>query len=221
MTLENQLAALRHAASPAYLDQIARMAARLNGAGVPTRCRQVGEVAPDFALPQPAGRLVGLHNLLRRGPVVLSFLRGEWCPFCRAEIDALVRAQPEMARHGASLIMVLPEPAGATLAAAVGRLGQGAAVVADGGLGAALLYGLVFLVPDALKAFYRDRNALLSQKLSAGSWLLPIPADYVIGTDGRIVLSYVEPDFTRRLDPAIIVESLMALRGDPPRPSAR
>ena len=213
MIFKDELDARRAEAGPVYLDRIAAAASTLERAGMPQGCKHVGNLAPDFALTDHDGELVSLSGLLERGYVVISFYRGEWCPFCQAELDALLTAQPDLARLGAALLLVSPEPPSDGLRAAVRRLGTQVRLLHDPRLGAALLYGLVHLVPESLRNFYLGRGFDLSRELSTGSWLVPVPADFVIGPDQVIKLSYVESDFTRRLDPKIIVESLERLRG--------
>ncbi|MCW6511541.1 peroxiredoxin-like family protein [Lichenifustis flavocetrariae] len=208
MSLQAELCARRASAEPAYLDQIADAARQLELWGVPARAKRVGDRAPDFALSTADGRVVVLSELLRDGPIVMSFFRGEWCSFCRAELDALLASQPDMARLGASLVLVSPEPASAKLIGEVATLGPSAYLLRDPMLGVALQYGLVYLVPESLRMFYLARQFDLSRELSTGSWLLPIPADFIVGANGVISLSYLESDFTRRLDPKILVEEL-------------
>lgn len=215
MTLQRVLESRRAETDPAYLARIVEAADHLVRSGMPFRVKRTGDAAPDFALAAADGRSVVLSDLLRRGPVVMSVFRGEWCGFCRAEIDALLAAQPEMARRGASLVLLSPDVPSASLAAAVARLGERAAVLQDPRLGVALLYGLVYRVPEVLRSFYLAGDAAVARRLDAAGWMLPLPADVVVGTDGRIEVCFADPDFTRRLDPALILETLAALDGSP------
>ena len=215
MLLQRELDVRRAEAGPLYLSRIATAAAQLDRAGVPQSRRQVGDRAPDFALPGSDGRFEMLSDLLRTGPVVVSFFRGEWCPFCQAELKALMDAQPDMARYGATLILISPERPSATLVHDVRRLGPRIHLLRDPMLGVALQYGLVYLVPDPLRQFYLGRGFDLASELSTGSWLLPLPADFIVDRGGSIALSYAESDFTRRLDPKLIVETLDALASAP------
>lgn len=212
MVLQGKLDAKRAEAGQAYLDRIEAAAIALEQAGMPQGCKQVRDLAPDFALATRDGELVFLSELLRSGCVVISFFRGEWCPFCQAELSTLLTAQPDMARLGATLLLISPEQPSEGLVADVARLGTRVRLLRDPKLGAALLYGLIYLVPKTLREFYLGRGLDLSRDLSTGSWLLPMPADFVISSDRIIRLSYTELDFTRRLDPKIIVETLERLQ---------
>lgn len=213
MTLQVELDAKRAEAGAIYLERIEAAAMALVHAGMPQGSKQVGDLAPDFALETQNGELVTLSELLRSGSVVISFFRGEWCPFCQAELRALLAAQPDMARLGASLLLISPEKPSERLVAEVARLGTRVRLLHDPNLGAALLYGLVYLVPRTLRDFYVGRGFDLSRELSTKSWLLPLPGDFVVGVDGIIKLAYAEADFTRRLDPQITVEMLERLEG--------
>ena len=215
MRFQSELDVRRAEAGPLYLSRIATAAAQLDEAGVPQSRRHVGDRAPDFALPGSDGRFVMLSHLLRAGPVVVSFFRGEWCPFCQAELEALMAVQPQIAEQGADLILISPEPASEKLVDDVRRLGPRTHLLRDPMLGVALQYGLVYLVPDALRRFYLDRGFDLASELSTKSWLLPLPADFIVDRCGRIALSFAESDFTRRLDPKLIVETLDALNSAP------
>jgi len=215
MELQSELDLRRAEAGPVYLDQIEAAATELDRAGMTQRGKQRGDVAPDFALAGPDGNLVALSEVLRRGPAVLSFYRGEWCPFCKAELNALLSAQPEMARMGATLLLISPEPPSQELVGDVARLGTRIRLLRDPMLGVALQYGLVYLVPEILQQFYLGLGFDLSRELSTGSWLLPLPADFIVGGNGTIELSYIDTDFTRRLDPRILVETLELLRPAP------
>ncbi len=215
MQLETELDLRRAEAGPLYLSCIATAAVQLDQAGVPRSRRQVGDQAPDFALTGSDGRLVMLSDLLRTGPVVASFFRGEWCPFCQSELEALMDAQPAMDGYGAHLILISPERPSGRLVDDVRRLGPRAHLLRDPMLGVALQYGLVYLVPDVLRSYYLAQGFDLASELSTKSWLLPLPADFIVDRSGSIALSYAESDFTRRLDPDLIVETLKALVSAP------
>jgi peroxiredoxin len=208
MNLQSELDLRRTEAGPLYLARIEAAAAELEQAGLLQSCMQKGEAAPDFALMDSDGEFVTLSEVLRSGPAVLSFFRGEWCPFCQAELNALLDAQPELARLGATLVLISPEPPSQGLIADVTRLGARIKLLRDPMLGVALQYGLVYLTPGTLRQFYLERSFDLSRELSTGSWLLPLPADFLIGSDGTVELSWLDTDFTRRLDPKVIIETL-------------
>lgn len=171
---------------------------------------KVGDKCPPFAMPSADGAIVTSAELLARGPLVLSFYRGAWCPFCSAELEALHEAEPAIRAAGATLVAVTAEVGGIPLAVKRQR-GFKFDILCDVDNGVALDFGLVFRIsPDMVQVFARDGTDF---PLFYGndSWFLPVPATYVVGRDGTIAHAYVNPDFRYRLDPADIVSALRGL----------
>ncbi|QHL91241.1 redoxin domain-containing protein [Sphingomonas changnyeongensis] len=182
---------------------VATLAALDAGASAPA----VGDVFPDLALPDARGRLVGLASLLDRGPVVLSFHRGLWCPWCVGEIESWRGARPALDAAGARLVAVTPELGGraADMAALLGPAGQ---VLCDVDFGATLSLGLGFFVGADLIARYQAAGMDLDALYGAASGILPIPATFVIGRDRIVRFAHVDRDFRHRADPADVLSSI-------------
>ena len=187
-----------------------QMIARLVAAETAERALKAGDACPDFALPTAEGGFARVHDLLKEGPLVLSFYRGQWCPFCSAELEALHIATPDISAKGAKLAAVTPEAGG--LALKVKRERHfGFDILCDLDNSVALSFGLVFRVPNEFEAFFRGVNRDLSLIYDNNSWFLPIPATYIVARDGIIAHAYVNPDFRHRLDPGEIVRVLSTL----------
>jgi peroxiredoxin len=209
--LRAKLDARRDELDGAYCKSMNEALEHLHAIGVASRAKKMGDRASDFALPGRDGVPVMLSELLRSGPVVLSFFRGEWCSFCRIEMDALIEACPRIVAEGAQLMLVSPQ--GPT----EGLLGRGAPVdgltiLQDPMNGVGLQYGLIFRMPDVLREALQALGVDLSHIYGTDAWLLPIPATYVIRPDGIIAISHIDPDFTQRLDPEHIIAALVDLR---------
>lgn len=175
------------------------------------RALKAGDPAPDFTLPDPDGRLVSSRDLLSRGPVVLTFYRGAWCPYCNFELAALEETRAEIERRGATLIAVSQQTAAnSRKSQQANRLGF--PILVDQGGRLAARFGIRWNVPDDLKAVHKQVGADLETFNGEDSWTLPMPARYVIGRDGVIACSEVNPDYTRRPDPSDIVAVLDSLR---------
>ena len=163
--------AMRDLKSP-YADEYDRLVERLRagaaGAGAPS----VGEFMPPFLLPDPAGRLVGLEQLLARGPVVISFNRGHWCPFCRIELASLAEAHRDFVGLDAQVASIMPERQQFT-SAVQARLGDGFRVLTDVDNGYALQLGLAMWVGDPIRALMTDRDQRLERYQGNNAWLLP------------------------------------------------
>jgi peroxiredoxin len=169
---------------------------------------QEGARAPNFRLPNAQGGSVELNALLRRGPVVLVFYRGQWCPYCNLELRAYQKALPQLQALGASLVAVSPQtPDNSLNTAEKNELSY--PVLSDVGLHVSRAYGLAFDLPTELVQLYqRQWNNNLVKWNGEGGWSLPIPATYLIGQDSRILLAHVDPDYRERLDPEVVLTRL-------------
>jgi peroxiredoxin len=197
----------RHVAS-AYDRMVETLVAR----GVTAGALGVGDTIPDFALPTSDGRFVHSADLLAQGPLVISFYRGSWCFYCESELTALRDAYPALLAAGGQVVAIAGE-AGGRSAATKRDFALPFEVLCDLDLGLSLSFGLVFPVGEEVRAIYREIGFDLARFNGNDSWFLPIPATYVVASDGRIVAAHVDPDFRRRMEPADIVAALLALRG--------
>lgn len=180
--------------------------------GVAGEALRVGEVAPDVELPDAAGRLVATEPLLATGPVVVSFYRGGWCPYCNLALRALQDSLAAIHAAGAELIAITPERP-ERMRETASRNGVTFATLYDDGNRAARLFGLLHEVPDELAGIFRGFGLDLAAINGAAGWTLPLPATYVINPDAVAVWAFVDPDPARRAEPADIVAALHALRG--------
>jgi peroxiredoxin len=171
----------------------------------------VGALAPDFRLPDAKGTPVSLTDLLRRGPVVVTFYRGGWCPYCNIQLRAYQAALPRIAALGAQLVAISPQLPEHSLSTA--RADELTFVVlSDVGNVAARRFGLVYALPEELRAALRSNNKELPGINGDESWELPVPATYVIAQDGRIILAYIEVDYRKRLGPEAVLDALRSLQ---------
>lgn len=171
----------------------------------------VGDKAPDFALPGVDGRQILLDDLLRQGPVVLTFYRGGWCPYCNLQLRAYQAALPEFAALGARLVAVSPQLPDNSLDTAE-KNGLTFDVLSDIGNAVARSYGLVYALPPELREALRSNGKALSSINGDESWELPVPATYVIGTDGRVLIASLHIDYRTRLEPDAILAALRTAR---------
>ena len=180
-------------------------------AGVAERAVRIGQPAPAFTLPNAMGREVSLHATLGRGPVVLSFYRGGWCPYCNVELRALQGELPRIRASGAQLIAVSPQTPDHSLNTAA-KHNLSFEVLSDLGNRIARAYGLVFTLPEALRPLYRSWGIDLREWNGDDSHELPVPATYVIDQEGMVRAAYVNVDYTQRLEPADILAALRSIR---------
>lgn len=211
MTLTERLDTIRDDVTSAFPPEVraafGRFVDGLNTGGVADGALRVGDTIPAFALPSVEGRIVRSEDLLAAGPVVLSFFRGDWCPYCMAELAALQEALPRITAAGGRLVAVTPDTHGLPQRA-VRRLGLDYTVLSDVDLGVGALFGLVFRVPDEMIRIFTGFGLDLPARHGAEGWMLPIPATFVVGADGTVLAAHVDPDFTRRMDPEEILAAL-------------
>jgi peroxiredoxin len=210
-TLADRLAEIRATASEKLTFLNDRLVERLIAAETAQGALKAGDESPDFALPTAEGAFAQSADLLQDGPLVISFYRGQWCPFCSAELEALHIAEPDIRARGARLAAITPEAGGLALSVKRER-NFGFDILCDIDNGVALSFGLVFRVPAELEDFLRGAGYELSLTYDNDSWFLPIPATYIVARDGTIAHAYVNPDFRQRLDPREIVRVLSGLK---------
>ena len=168
---------------------------------------KVGSKAPGFSLPNATGQQVTLSQMLRRGAVVISFYWGVWCPFCNLEQRVLQQYLPKINELGASLVAISGQaPDGSLSMAEKNELT--CEVLSDVGLTVATSYGLVFRLPDSLQEAYEQLGHPISMFNGAGQQSLPIPATFVVASNGIVRFAYADPDYTRRADPEDILAAL-------------
>ncbi|MFD8385745.1 peroxiredoxin-like family protein [Streptomyces sp. NPDC059679] len=170
----------------------------------------VGDRAPRFELPAATGGTVTLEDLLADGPVVLTFYRGAWCPYCNIALRALQSHHDEITARGARLVAVSPQVPDESLSLTE-KHELAFDVLSDLGSDTAKQYGLAFDLPDDLAAVY-DTFGFDLQRVNGGHpRTLPLPATYVIDRDGMIRWAFVDTDYTARAEPADILAALAAL----------
>ena len=171
----------------------------------------IGTQAPEFRLPDVKGDLVSLTNLLRDGPVVVTFYRRGWCPYCNIQLRAYQAVLPQMADLGARLVAISPQlPEQSLSTEQADELTF--YVLSDVGNQAARRFGLVYTLPEELRAALRSNNKALPGINGDESWGLPVPATYVIARDGRIALAYIEVDYRKRFEPEALLNALRSLQ---------
>jgi peroxiredoxin len=163
---------------------------------------------PPFLLADETGHLVSLGNLLAKGPLAVTFHRGHWCPYCRININALAKAHDEITAGGGQVIAIMPE----LQEFAVALKSDAKApfpILTDIDNGYAMSLNLVIWVGAEMEEVMARRSRDLPRYQGNDAWMLPIPATFVVGTDGLIKARFVDPDYRRRMD---IDEMIAALR---------
>lgn len=179
--------------------------------GIIDNALKIGDRAPNFVLPDAYGKFVSAHELLKRGPLVLSFYRGSWCEFCVSELGVLDHALPDFGARGASVAAVSPE-----ISEYSRRLLKqerlSLTLLCDLDCGLSLSFGVLYYLPQSTQARLIDRGINLPKRHGTQTWMLPVPATYVIDPSGVITAAYIDDDYTIRADVEIILSHLDHLR---------
>jgi peroxiredoxin len=215
MSLKAQLDASRReyeaGAEPHVVAAERRSIQALAETGLIGKAVKAGETAPLFRLRCEPGGFISLSDLIDRGPVVVSFFWGDWCRFCVYELKALAAAHPEIERLGATLVALSPQPREDS--SSRGRDGKPPfPLLQDPGCEIAARYRIAFTVPQQFRAAYLALGYPNPAKIGSKDRVLPIPATYVLDSTGLIVLSYLDADYTTRLEPTEIIVALTHLR---------
>lgn len=173
---------------------------------------ELDQTAPNFSLPDPEGKLISLGDLLAEGPLVVTFYRGSWCPYCNLQLRALQARLQEIHASGAQLLAISPQvPDGSMTSDEIDNLDF--LVLSDQDARVASQFGVAWEVPEFLAEHMRvDRKLDLDVINNGNGNILPIPATFIIGRDGKVLWRYVDVDYRTRSEPDDIIEVLKTTR---------
>lgn len=178
---------------------------------MPSPGLETGERAPDFTLPNAFGQPVHLYERLAQGPVVLTFYRGAWCPYCNLELHTLRQSLPAFRRHGAQLIAVTPQQPDKSREQ-IRKDGYPFEILSDLDSEVMRDYRLYFQVSPPLVELYKKRFGLdLAEYNGKDRYVLPVPGTFVIDRDGIVRAAHANVDYRQRMEPAAIVDALKRL----------
>lgn len=193
--------------SPTFAEAVDRFVAKLKNAEAGAQAPNVGDIMPDFMLPDQAGALVTLEELLRDGPAVIAFLRGHWCPYCRITANALSEIAGEAAAIGGRLAAITPD-SGAFIQKLDEDSNGAFPILADIDNGYALSANLAVWVDDGMSCLISGAGWDIPSYQGNEAWLVPIPAMFVVGRDGVVAARHVNPDYRVRADLSEMVAAL-------------
>ncbi len=168
---------------------------------------QTSAQAPDFSLPNVDGKTIQLSDLLQAGPVVITFYRGEWCPFCNLTLRAYEAILPQIKANGATLVAISPQTPDYSILT-VQNKALTFPVLSDVGSHTARQYGLAYTIPEDVRPY----SANLVQFNGNADWVLPMPGTFVVDQSGKVTLAFVDANFMKRLEPQAILDALAVLQ---------
>jgi peroxiredoxin len=203
----------RELVQPERLQPVERAVAELFGSGIEQRILPADSIAQEFSLPDNNNRIVRSADLLALGPLIINFFRGRWCPYCVTELEAWRDLYPALRERGALVIGISPQ----TQRQADFTASQHAIpfpLLTDAGCTVAEKFGLVWTVPPYLQRYYR--SILLNIPFVNGdeSWKLPLPATYVLSSEGKVLYAETHADFRVRPEPEEVLRSLVEVSGE-------
>ena len=183
---------------------LTRLTARLRKSGIAQRCLQTAETAPDFSFIDADNNHTTLYRVLEQGPVVINFFRGDWCPYCRTEIDAFEAIRPKLTALGCTYLAITPQkPTDSP---------DQPPMIYDRECGIAHAFGLVYALAKEEIALFEERGVQIDTLNESGRWELPIPATYVIAPDRTVAWQFVDVDFRARCCPVDLLREVELLQ---------
>ena len=185
-----------------------RHVAHLKAGGIGQSAKQVGDRAPSIRLRDQHGAMFDVAGLLAKGPVIVTFYRGGWCPFCNLELKAYQAVLPRIAAAGASLVAISPEKPDDTVSTA-DKNALSFPVLSDVGNAVGKAFGVVYAFTDEVRGVYDGFKLDIPAKNGTpDDWSLPLSATYVIGADGLIQFADTRVDYRERTDPLDVLAVL-------------
>lgn len=178
--------------------------------GVLERAKNSGDVAPDFTLPDASGEDVRLSALLEKGPVVMVWYRGEWCPYCNIQLADIQKHYGEFEAANAQVVAISPETPDRALMAQ-GKLDLDFYVLSDVGSKVAENYGVAYTLPEKIAGYLQEAFDIHTANDDDRN-LLPLAAAYVIGQDGKIAYAYLDADYRKRAETSELLEEVQKLK---------
>lgn len=184
---------------------------KLEASGIGDRILKAGDKAPSFDLLNQSGKVVSSKHILKEGPLVITFYRGVWCPYCNTDLAYLKRYESQMKELGATMLSISPQIAFHNQQI-IDQQRLGFDLLSDSGNEVAEQFGLRWEMVDPLKSLYNDVFGINMQSYNGDdSWTLPVPARFIIDTDGIIRYAEYSIDYTKRPNPDVLIEELEKL----------
>lgn len=179
----------------------------LADSGIVEKAPKVGEQLPSFTLTNQLNEQISLESLTAKGPVIVTFYRGGWCPYCNLELAAYQQALSEIEAAGATLVAITPELPDASLSTAE-KNALKYQVLSDVDATYANELNLVFSLPEELRPIYLSFGIDIEKHNGPGQYGLPLAATYVLDQSGKITSAFVDADYTKRQEPSEVVAAL-------------
>jgi peroxiredoxin len=196
---------LKENAPPAIVDTIVAVKTNFQKSFNRSAAIKVGDTLPPFNLTNAVGQEVSSASLLSKGPLLITFYRGEWCPYCNLALRSLQSQLPAFQSKGVTLVAISPELPNTSLTTKEKHDLQ-FEVLSDVGNEYTKKLGLLFQQPDELRPIFEKIGHDLKSRNGDDSFAVPVPATLLVDKEGKVRNSFVEPDWTRRLETSEALE---------------
>jgi peroxiredoxin len=172
---------------------------------------KAGDMAPMFVLPNGQDQEIALEYALEKGPALVFFYRGNWCPFCVKYMKDLAEAMPEIQKMGVSVFAISPQLPKYSAESAE-KMDGAYHVLSDPDMTAAKAFGLDFALDAETQELYKGYGVDLAAVNGEAGWQLPVPGYFIIDRDGTIVWAYANEDYKVRPEAEVILTELKKLQ---------
>jgi len=182
----------------------------VRASGILDRAARAGAAFPKAVLTDATGKSFDLSVVYAKGPAIVIFYRGGWCPYCNLELRSYQKMLGDIHAAGGALVAISPELPDHSLTTAQ-KNELAFPILSDHGSALAADLGIRFSLSEAVRPFYEKAGHTLPDRNGDGAWVLPMPATFVVAKGGRIAAAFIEPDYRKRTDPAEAVTVLRTL----------
>ncbi|KAK9343623.1 thioredoxin-like protein [Lipomyces starkeyi] len=176
----------------------------------PKAAIQVGDTLPEFHLSDAVGNERSSAELLANGPLLITFYRGEWCPFCNIALVGFQKILDQIKSKGITFVAISPELPNQSLST-VEKHDLKFPVLSDMGSKYAKQLGILFQQPDSLRPIFDKFGHHLAERNGDDSFAVPVPATILIDEKGVVKNTFIDPDYTKRVEPATVLEWINGL----------
>lgn len=188
-----------------------KILSELKKMGITKHILNVGDKAASFALPNAKGEMISLESQLKKGPVILTFYRGVWCPYCNEALRKLQKKLPEIEALGATLVAISPQTGDNTVKTSKKHKVK-FQILSDIDNKIGRKYGLVYTASEEYVKFLKNFFIDIAEYNGNNKYELPITATYIINTDRSIFYAFIDPDYRKRAKPEVLIEQLKRLK---------
>lgn len=209
--LKEKAEASKSNADPARQKIMQKAIDDLEASKITEKAVKKGDILPSFTLPDVKAGKISSGKLLKKGPLVVTFYRGGWCPYCNLQLNDLQKHLSQIRVAGAELVAISPEtPDNSFSTADKNKLDF--YVLSDKGGAVARAFGLMYQLPPDLVELYKGFGLDLTKANGTDRWELPLAATYVVAQDGKIVYSFLDVDYKKRAETTEIIEILKDIK---------